>query len=362
MTHILFISHYLQQNGTETFMMNVVRGLRSANYHFDFLVFDTCPSSYSRELEQAGCTIYRLHPRRSGWVYWADLYRFFRLHASEYQVIHWCGGTLSSILPIRMAKWFGIPVRIVHAHNSQSAGWHNRLLHRLHRRAACRLATHALACSQDAASYFFAHHPSTIIPNGIHCEMYAYQPEVRECVRQQLGLQPEEILLGHIGRFEPVKNQSFLLSVLASIPSPHTKLLLVGNGSMREQVQQQAQQMGLNDRILWIAQSDEIYRLTQAMDAFVMPSLFEGLPFVLLEAQAAGLPCFISDTIHSHVCLTPWVQSLSLHLAPAQWAERIGSTLLHHQRQDGADYIRQAGYDLSDIARQMTQIYDSYCL
>lgn len=359
MTRILFISHYLNVAGTESFMMNTYRRLDRKRYAVDFLIFDGAETDYTREVELHGDRLYRLPARSAGLVnYLRALRLFFQQHASEYQVVHWCAGNLSTIAPLVMAKRFGIPTRIVHAHNSACAGWHNRLLHRLNKHLVVGLSTDQLACSLAAADFFFGQRPSTIIRNGIETARYAFDSALRAEMRQHLHITDGEKVMGHVGRCDRVKNHRKLLHIFAAAVKTGAadRLLMIGRGETEAQIEAEIDALGIAQRVIWLRESQEVYRYMQAMDVFVMPSLFEGLPFVLVEAQAAGLPCLLSDTIQSDSRINDNVAFLPLAEADTVWADAVRRLSLE-ERTDRSNAVRRAGYDILTTIQQLEKIY-----
>lgn len=358
MIHILYISHYLRRNGTEAFMMNLYRGLDRDRYRADFLILTDEETDYSREIEARGDKVYHLPARKNGYgQYCRRLSQFFHEHGKEYDAVHWCGGNLSSIMPIRMAARNGVALRIIHAHNSSCEGLHNHILHRLHTLPARRLATHVLACSEKAA-LFFGNKTATIIRNGIETQRYRYNPVMRTEVRKELGIAEEEIVIGHVGRFTVVKNHRKLLGIVKAMLMRQikVKLLLIGEGETEQAVDAQAKKLGIENSIYRIGVTAQVYRYMQAMDVFVMPSLFEGLPFVLVEAQSAGLPCVLSDTIPADSKINDNVRFVALQATDDIWADAVLSQL-QEPRTDRADNVKAAGYDIQTTIQQLETIY-----
>lgn len=360
MKRILYISHFLNVAGTESFMMNTYRRLDRQRYAVDFLIFDSAETDYTREVTANGDRLYRLPSRRDGLrKYLSALRDFFAQHAAEYDVVHWCTGNLSTIAPIAMAKRYGIPIRIAHAHSTSCVGWHNQLLHRLNKYRIDGLCTERLACSTAAADFFYGKRKSTIIRNGIETDRYAYHPAIRAEVRQSLGIADGEKVIGHVGRCDRVKNHHRLLEVFATAVKMGVadRLLMIGQGETETEIQAQIEALGIAERVIWIRQSREVNRYMQVMDIFVMPSVFEGLPFVLVEAQAAGLPCVLSDTIQSDSRINSNVIFLPLTETDTVWAEAI-RRFTTEERIDRVKTVQDAGYDIQTTIQQLEKIYN----
>lgn len=359
--NVLFISQFLNRAGTETFMMNVFRGVDKSRFHVDFLLFDEAETDYSREIEHSGGRVWRLISRRRGKInYYLQLNRFFKVHAAEYQVVHWCGNSLTSIAPIYYAWKYKVPIRILHSHNSSAYGLHNRLLHIVFRRLATCLSTHHLACSSAAAKWFFGNRKdSVIVKNGIDLTLYRFSPVSRKKIRQELGIAETTFVIGHIGSFSAIKNHEFLLDIFAQVLTtrPDSRLMLIGKGELEQHIREKAQQLDLASRILFLGECQNVHELLQAMDCFVMPSLFEGQPFVLVEAQAAGLSCFVSDSINKDIGLIKDIHFLPLSESANSWAEAITGKGTEFSHTDTTSELKNAGYDLADSIQQLQTIY-----
>jgi len=361
MKRILFISQYLNRNGTEAFMMNVFRGIDHNRFAIDFLLYSTGETDYSREVVAAGGRVWRVPSRKSSFLGWhRSLNRFFKEHAHEYAAIHFCGNSLTSVAPLYYAYRYGVPVRIVHAHNSAARGLHNRLLHLMKREWAYQMATHHLACSSLAAQWFFGDKGGVVIKNGIDTAKFTYCEALRRTIREKSGIEASTTVVGHVGRFVPEKNHSFLLEVFATFCqiTPDAKLCLVGNGPLQNETRAKAEALQIADKVLFLGERNDVEQLMMAMDIFLMPSFFEGLPFVLVEAQCAGLPCLISDIIHPEVCLTPGTQRIPLSDSADQWVEAMQQLLVNYPRVHQEQSIIEAGYSMKETITQLEKIYN----
>ena len=362
MTNILFISAYLNRAGTETFMMNVFRHVDHTRFHVDFLIFTQQETDYSREVEKNGSKVWRLRGRRKGILHsFIQLKNFFKQNGSTYHAIHWCGNSLSSMTPLFFAWKYNIPVRIVHAHNSSAAGLHNRLLHCLHRKFVARITTHHLACSSAAAKWFFGNDKNTIIiKNGIDTDKYKFNPIERSAIRKKLGIAANTTVIGHAGRFCVEKNHTYLLDIFNSYLSLNNDaiLLLVGKGELENEIKEKAQQLNISSRVMFMGERNDVPQLMQAMDCFVLSSLFEGLPFVLVEAQGAGLPCLVSDIVNIDIAITSNISFESISASPQQWAEKIQEYCISHVRADTGTALSKAGYSVQTSIHILENIYN----
>lgn len=361
MRKILHITGGLDRNGTETFIMNVYRHIDRKLLQFDFLLFTQSTEGYYSEAESMGAKIFRLPARRKGLInYCKSLYAFFRTHASEYEGIHFSACSLTTIFPIVCAKLFNIPIRIVHAHSTSWEGIHNYILHHINRTVISFWATDFLACSSEAAKWFYPiwiRKYSIIIKNGIETEKYAYNRSVRAEVRKELSI-TNSFAIGHVGRFSWVKNHVFLLDLLQAILPlvPNAKLILVGDGEFRESIEVQSQEMGINSHILFLGYRTDVERLMQAFDCFVLPSHYEALPFVLLEAQCSGLKVLASDVVSPEAKVTDNIYFANLHRNINDWVN-ILQQFVHYDRQDKTAEIKLKGYSTTVMVNDLMQLY-----
>ena len=342
-------------------MMGVFRGIDHNRFQVDFLLYSREETDYSREVEAAGCRVWRVPSRRESPIRWyRSVYTFFKEHSEDYVAIHYCGNGLTAIFPIIMAYSFHVPIRIVHSHNSSSKGFHNQLLHVLQRGVAKRLTTHHFACSSLAAKWFFGNSPATIIRNGIDAQNFAFNEQIRHEVRKQQDIAPTTTVIGHVGRFGEEKNHAFLLEIFAEYLKiqPSALLLLVGVGPLMDNVKNKAESLGISNMTRFLNERSDVNRLMQAFDLFLMPSTFEGQPFVLIEAQCAGLPCLVSDIINDDICLTANVRKHSLKQSAADWAQQIPDMLGSYKRKDESHTIKDKGYSTLSTIQYLEDVYD----
>lgn len=340
----------------ETFIMNVYRHIDRSVLQFDFLYHYNRPSFYDDEIVALGGRIYRLSVRQDNNFlrYARALNAFFAAHP-EYGVIH---GHYSGfgLWYNHYAKKHGVAVRIGHSHNTTAekslAGAADALLSAFFRYGV----THRLACGQAAGRALYGRRPFTVYPNGIELDRFAFSEEKRRAERARLGLR-EAAVYGHIGRFTQQKNHSFLLDVFAELSrrQPSARLLLAGAGPLEAEARAKAGALGLAEKVLFAGLQKDTPALYCAMDCFLLPSLFEGLPVVLVEAQANGLPCFVSDTVSPEAALGTGLQFMPLGAGAAAWAECILAAPL--ERRDNRAALAAAGYDVADTARRLQALY-----
>lgn len=354
---VLHVVTYMGRGGLETMIMNYYRHIDRKQIQFDFLVHREFRADYDDEIEALGGRIYRL----SRLVPWSSSYNkslnhFFASHP-EYRIVHVHQDCLSSVI-LKAAKKQGVPVRIAHSHSSSQDKNLRYIIKMLYKRRIPENATRLFACGKDAGDWMFRGAPYQVINNAIDVAAYTYSPENDTEKRKELGL-ANEFVVGHVGRFNPPKNHHFLLETFTSLlkKEPNAVLLLVGGGDGLDSARMQAQTLGIADQVRFLGIRGDVAELMQVMDVFVFPSLYEGLPVTMVEAQAAGLPCLISDRVPTECILTNGlVDILPLSAAPDVWAEKILEKR-SIPRIDRRAEIAAHGFDITAEAVKLQEFY-----
>jgi glycosyltransferase involved in cell wall biosynthesis len=324
---ILHVTGAMNRAGTETMLMNIYRYIDRNKIQFDFISYSKREAHYDKEIESLGGRIIHLNKTRSV----KELYQAIKKHG-PYDVVHThtlfhCG------LALLAAFLAGVKIRIAHAHTTFDEGGNVvRKIYRLVMRRIIQIfSTKLLACSNGAGMYLFG-------KKGVYENKYEYFPNTiddsalfKVTSSEISKLKKKErlenyLVIGHIGRFIPSKNHLFLLHILKEISRqhPNTKLLLVGDGDLREKMEEKAKQMGIDANIHFVGVRRDIPALLHCMDVFVFPSIYEGLGLVLLEAQACGIPCLVSEAIQPEADLQLGLMyRLELSDGPEKWVEQI---------------------------------------
>ncbi|KIL49348.1 glycosyltransferase family 1 protein [Jeotgalibacillus soli] len=349
----------MNRGGAETLIMNLYRNVDRSKIQFDFL---TCKEGiFDKEILEMGGRIHRIpYVTEIGHTaYVKKLNHFFQKH-STYQIIHSHMDKMSGLV-LQAAKKAAIPVRIAHSHNTQSEGGLAQKLYKWYVGNKINLsATHLYACSDAAAKWLFNERSKEtyVLKNGIECEKYQFSLDVRSRVRNELRLGSESLVIGHIGRFNHQKNHLFLLEVFMDLLKvvPHAILVLAGDGKLRTKIEEKIKEYELEDHVKLLGVREDIHMLLQAFDLFVFPSLHEGLPVTLIEAQGSGLPCIISNSITKEADMgAGLVQYLSLD-DKSVWIEAIYNTVLKKSPREIAESaLDQNGYNIRKTA-EFTQI------
>lgn len=315
----------MRRGGIESFMMNYYRHIDHARVHIDFLVHGYGQGIFDKEIEASGSKIIHVpvksrHPLK----YSRELRRIFA--SKEYMIVHSHTDAMSAWI-LRIAKQCNVPIRIAHSHNTDhlTSSKLKYALNEFARKRICRYATHRFACSEKAGKWLFKDNTFTVIPNAIELHNFQFDSSVRDRMRNTLSLNNENIVIGHVGRFDTQKNHEFLLDVFDSLSKMNIqyRLLLIGEGWLKEAIMNSAEARGLKDKVLFLGERSDVAALYNAMDLFVLPSLFEGLAVVLVEAQANGLPVLASDTITREASINKniWYIPLNKEL----WAQEISN-------------------------------------
>lgn len=354
---ILHVVTYMGRGGLETMIMNYYRHIDRSKVQFDFLVHRDFKADYDDEIESMGGIIFRI-PQLIPWSlkYNRALNDFFSTHP-EYKVVHVHQDCLSSVI-LKAAKRHGVPVRIAHSHNSNQVKNLKYLIKLYYMKQIPSCATSLFACSKDAGDWMFAGNPYHVLNNAINTNKYTYSPDIRNQTRCSLQINEDSLVLGHVGRFEPQKNHTYLLEIFAEFKKHQQKsiLLLVGDGTLRDEIHIKAKNLGIDGSIIFTGVRSDISSLMQAMDVFVFPSLFEGLPVTMIEAQAAGLPCLISDKVPIECKKTDLVHQMPLEADVHTWTAAI-QKVASNSRRDTSPEIKSAGYDITENAVWLQNYY-----
>ncbi|MCF1678042.1 glycosyltransferase [Tetragenococcus koreensis] len=271
--------------------------------------------------------------------------------------------SLSYIEPLIVSKKYNVPVRIIHGHSTRQPGSSfHKFFHRLNQWRIDSIATDYFACSENSAKWLFdkskvTKNMYTIINNGIQTGKFTFDVKLRDKVRKSLGIEGK-LVLGHTGRFAPPKNHDFLIDIFKSVNkfNPNAVLLLIGEGELKPQIEKKVQLNGLDDNVFFLGVRADVGDILQAIDVFIFPSYYEGLPLTLVEAQAADLPCLVSDSITKKVRITDTITYKSLSEKPKTWALKV-LNLPKEKRVDKTDSIFKSGYDAFEISTKLMKFY-----
>lgn len=361
MIRILQVVTHMNRGGLETMLMNYYRHMDRSRVQFDFLTHRDYDGDYGEEIRQLGGKLYHmpvLNPFSPG--YRKILGEFFDDHP-EYKIVHVHQDCLSGVI-LHVAKEHGVTVRIAHSHGANQIRDIKYPIKLVYRHFIARYATKLMACGEDAGKWMFCGAPFEILSNAIPAAEYSFREEQKRIQREKWKIQPNELLVGHVGSFTIPKNHLFLLDIFQEIRKrTPAKLMIVGEGSQRSVIQEKIRKLGLEEDVILTGLRSDVADILQAMDVFVFPSLYEGLPVTLVEVQASGLPCLISDKVPIECKMTEAVQQISLSDAPEIWAERAMEAA-RLPRENTYEEIRAAGYDIVENAKRLQKMYEEMML
>lgn len=288
---------------------------------------------------------------------WGYVFGLNKTLKSRIDVIHIHGNSGTMVIESLLARLHGVPQILVHCHNTKTS---YPLLNRILTPIMKCMATDLIACSRASGEWLYGKSNYLVLNNAIDLKKYEFNPLVREEVRREFQV-GDTLLVGHIGAFLESKNQPYLVEAFADFHRryPNSKLMLVSDGPMFEAVKHQVEQLGLTGSVIFPGRRSDAQRLYQAMDVFVMPSRWEGLPLVMLEAQASGLPVLASDRITRDAACTDRVRFLSIDETPSVWADALMELVDEKKdRVEGiAQQLRQHGFDITEEAEILRDIY-----
>ena len=354
---VLHVVTYMGRGGLETMIMNYYRHIDRNKVQFDFLVHRNFKADYDDEILALGGKIYRL-PQLVPWSYGyrKALNQFFKSH-TEYKIVHVHQDCLSAII-LKVAKKNGVPVRIAHSHSSNQDKNLKLLVKLFYRRTIPKFSTELFACGKEAGDWMFRGAKYQLFNNAIDSKLYSNNEADRCRVRNDLDISDDMFLIGHVGRFNTVKNHSFLLDIFSEVKKTKKEamLMLVGDGELREKMENKVEELRIAESVIFTGVRSDVNDLMKAMDCFVFPSLYEGLPVTLIEAQAAGLPCLVSENVSIECDKTGLIEQVSLKEPINCWVERILNKT-NYTRLDMSEKIAKAGYDITVNAEFLQDFY-----
>ncbi len=364
---ILQIGMTKNWGGLETYLLQQFENINKDLLIYDF-VNNSCETDIIKEKEilESKSKVYKICSRRKNplkhYLQWINL---LRKHKNEYKGIVLNALSLSYVFPIFIAKIYGIPIRIIHSHNSgyeYRPGFLRKILITINKSILNFSATDYWACSQKAGEWMFGKNKNfKIIHNAIDTNSYKFDIIKRNNVRRELNLE-HKFVVGHVGRFSYQKNHKFVINIFYEVQKmeDNAVLLLVGDTVDDEsffiECKKLVKELKLDEKVKFLGMRSDVPDLMQAMDCFLFPSQFEGLGIVAIEAQTAGLRCYLSDIIPEEVKITDLVNFISLNESPKTWADKILENR-NYKRKDMTEKIKANGYDIKTEIKKVEQFY-----
>lgn len=351
--------------GVESVIMNYYDHIDHTKVQFDFIVHNDNKIDITDKVEKMGGRVYKVTPYyKNPIAFMWDIYKV--IIKGHYQIVHSNMNTLSAF-PLFAAWLAGVPVRILHNHSTSSPGETKRNMMKFILRPFAKLfANRYFACSYLAGEWMYGKKMMDsgkviIINNAIDLKKYAFDPEKRKALRKELGLK-NEFVVGHVGRFMFQKNHDFLIDVFAEVlkKCPQAMLLLIGDGPLKSKIENKVKLLGIESHVKFLGLRKDVQNLYNVMDLFVLPSHYEGLPVVGVEAQVNGLPLLVSDCVTQEMQKTSIVTYESLSNGSKVWSEQV--LTLQQKYANGKlhentyEEMQRAGFDIIKEAKKLEEI------
>lgn len=351
----------MNSGGIEMVVLNYYRHIDRTKVQFDFVVEEGSTIPFRDEIERMGGRIYLVPPYINIKEYQTRLVKLFR--TNNYKIVHAHMNTLS-IFPLRAAKKAGVQVRITHNHSTADKTELKRTIIKYILRPFAKVsATHYCACSVLAGKWlfgnsFFEKGNVKLIPNAIDISKFTFNEEIRNRVRTELGVE-DNFVVGHVGRFMHQKNHEFLIDIFKRIHEKESKaiLLLIGEGELKHKIEKKVRCLGLNDFVRFLGVQYNVNELMQGMDIFLLPSLYEGLPVVGVEAQSSGLPCVYSSSITEETKILDSTEFVSLEESVDKWANKVIQLKDRCERKKVDEKVIDAGFEIMKAADDLNNFY-----
>jgi len=350
----------MNAGGVESVVMNYYRHIDKEKIQFDFIVDEDSAFIPHNEIEQLGGRVFTIPPYHKPVAYHKALVNL--LAKNRYKIIHSHINTLS-VFPLFAAKCAGVPIRIAHNHSVAGKGETSRNIMKYALRPFSKLfPTHFCACAEHAGRWLFGNKLYDIgkvqlVSNAVDMSKFDYDAEARLAIRTELNID-DKFVVGHVGRFVFPKNHLFLIDIFAQLHSQRREsvLLLVGDGELEQEIRSKVEQLNLTDCVLFLGVRNDVHRILQGMDVFLLPSLYEGLPVVSIEAQASGLRLVASNQVPAEANITNGIEYVDLIKSATEWA----GIILHssaNDRESTSRKILESNYNIKIAAKQLEEFY-----
>lgn len=360
---ILFILNSLNCGGEENYVMNLYRQLkcrenRNGHMEFSFLVCGSIEQKqyFEQEILNNGDKVYKVsgkfkHPVQN----FLEIYHIVK--DNKFEVVHRHSDNSLMVLDLWAAAAGGAKCLIAHSHTSSIGKY--KIIHYIFRPFLNCCADYRYACSKVAGEWMYGTQKFRIAKNGIDIKKFLPNHKKRAEVRNRLGI-TNQVLLGHVGRFDKVKNHAFLIDIIRCLSRTEKdyRLLLIGIGGLEKDIREKVKAYGLQKKVIFAGQQKDIGLWLQAVDVFVFPSIYEGLPLSLIEAQASGTVCLVSDAVSSEASVTSLLEFLPLNAGARSWAERVEELAMECKKSDKSAEITRAGYDIRTVADRFAKLYE----
>lgn len=351
MERILFVMGNMGLGGAETHIMKVYRKINKTQYQFDFVLNVVEKCYYEDEILSLGGKIYRVTPKSTSIMKnYSDIKSI--VSDNKYRVVFKCGEHALSWTEMMAAKRGGAKSRIIRSTNSEVDTFKAKVLHYISRPLLRHYVTKKVAPSKVSGEWMFGKHycrDLNLVNNGINLDDYAFDKEKRETIREKYNV-TNKLVWGHIGRFAPQKNHDFLINIFYKYhkENPESALMLVGNGNLQDTIKEKVKHLNIEDSVIFVGETAVPGDFYSAMDMFVFPSFYEGMPNTVIEAQASGLKCFVSDTITRDANITDNVEYIPLD--ESEWLKTIMDSRSNLRKNEGIkEMFERSRYDIDSV-------------
>ena len=358
---LVITTGHLNFEGITAVIMNYYRNIDMSQVKMDFVASNPSEKKFIDEIRKRGSGLFLL-PQRSKHLLIYILKLLIIMNKGNYDIVHVHGNSATMVFELKCAQLRKIPNRIAHVHNSVCK---YKTISVVCKKMFANTYTHAFACGELAGKVLYGEKKFHVIKNGFDVLQYRYNAAIRQQIRNRLNLNGKKVV-GHVGSFTYQKNHEYIIDVLSELYQFDSSfhLILIGDGIMKDSVTNETIRRGLIENITFIKKTDKVYQYLMAMDYFIFPSRYEGLPMAVLEAQATGLPCFLSNAISQEVKVGSDTLFLELKESAKKWAECILNYEIIDRGSISDNNIRQLqekGFDIRKSAQELQNIYLSLC-
>lgn len=359
---VLHVLHGLNIGGAETYLYNMITACND-NFQFDFLLRSSNNENqaFIRECQKKKYNIFitASYPKSIFKNYFETKKIIIE---GKYEIIHIHANSLIYILPILIAKKRKIKI-ILHSHSMQNnkGGFFGKIVHNINYALIKNIKKENVACSEMAGKWMFKNQPFIVINNAIDIKKFKYDEEVRKRIRKKYNIE-DEIVIGHVGRFVDVKNHEFIIKVYERYhkKNPKSKLVLLGDGELKNSIKNMCKQYHIMENVIFIGNVNNVNEYMSLFDIMIYPSKFEGLPFAVIEAQAAGVKVLLSDKISKEVYITNLLVTQSLDSGENVWSQKLEEMAERNIDRVSYNYIvGNTIYNIEHGVKQLTKIYNS---
>lgn len=351
--------------GVEAVVMNYYRNIDRSKIQFDFICDEDSTNIPYEEIESLGGRVYLISPYQKIVKYHKELKKI--LKENNYKIVHSHINTLS-VFPLYAAKKAGVPVRVAHSHSTTNKKeWKKNLMKQVLRPFSKMFATDYMCCSELAGRWLFGDKEYEkgnvyLLNNAIDLDKFKYDENIRTEVRKKFKINDSTLVIGHIGRFVEQKNHRFLIDIFNEVHKKNkdSLLMLVGQGPLQDEIKEKVKSLGLDDSVVFLGQRNDANELYQAFDMFLLPSLYEGLPVVGVEAQASGLLCLLSDEMTKETKVLSSAVFMSLSDSAREWSNMITKKIKKYKRLDTTKEITKNNFNIKEEAGKLENKYNEF--